>query len=76
MSSLAKLMPQFLGQLCLIKNMSGIDQQFIHYVHPVVVFLFLVVISRLAKRSREVSSFVRKVVIPFICLFCYYLTHQ
>ena len=67
MSSLAKLTPQFLGHLCLIKNMSGIDQQFIHYVHPVVVFLILVMICKLAKRSRKVSSFVSKGVIPFIC---------
>ena len=44
MSSLAKLTPQFLGQLCLARNMSGIDQQFIHYAHPVVVFLILVMI--------------------------------
>ena len=67
MSSLAKLTPQFLGQLCLVRNMSGIDQQFIHYVHPVVVFLILVMISRLAKRSRKVSSFVSKGIISFIC---------
>ena len=67
MSSLAELTPQFLGQLCLIKNMSGIDQQFIHYVHPVVVFLILVMVSRLARRSRKVSLFVSKGIIPFIC---------
>ena len=67
MSSLAKLTPQFLGQLCLVRNMSGIDQQFIHYVHPVVVFLILVMISRLARRSRKVSSFVSKGIISFIC---------
>ena len=47
MSSFAKLTPQF---LCFIKNMIGVDQQFIHYVHPVVVvFLILAVISKLAK---------------------------
>ena len=67
MSSLAKLTPQFLGQLCLIKNMSGIDQQFIHYVHPVIVFLILFIVSRLARKSRKVSLFVRKGIIPFIC---------
>ena len=67
MSSLAKLTPQFLGQLCLIRNMSGIDQQFIHYVHPVVIFLILVMISGLARRSRRVSSFVSKGIISFIC---------
>ena len=66
-SSLAKLTPQFLGQLCLIRNMSGIDQQFIHYAHPVVVFLILVMISILARRSRKVSSFVSKGIISFIC---------
>ena len=67
MSSLAKLTPQFLGQLCLVRNMSGIDQQFIHYTHPVVVFLILVIISILARRSRKVSSFVSKGIISFIC---------
>ena len=66
-SSLAKLTPQFLGQLCLVQNMSGIDQQFIHYVHPVVIFLILIMISRLAKRSRRFSSFVSKGIISFIC---------
>ena len=64
MSSLAKLTP---GHLCLIKNMRGIDQQFIHYVHPVVVFLILVMICKLAKGSSKVSSFVSKGVIHFIC---------
>ena len=66
-SSLAKLTPQFLGQLCLVQNISGIDQQFIHYVHPVVVFLILLMISRLAKRSRRFSSFISKGIISFIC---------
>ena len=41
LSSLAKLTPQFLGQLYLAINMSGIDQQFIHYVHPIIVLLIL-----------------------------------
>ena len=67
MSSLAKLTPQFLGRLCLVRNMSGIDQQFIHYVHPVVVFFTLIMISMLARRSRRVSLFVSKGIISFIC---------
>ena len=67
MSSLAKLTPQFLGQLCLVRNMSGIDQQFIHYVHPVVVFLTLIMISMSARRSRRISLFVSKGIISFIC---------
>ena len=67
MSSLAKLTPQFLGQLCLVKNMSGIDQQFIHYVHPIVVSLILVMISVLARRSRRISSFISRGIIHFVC---------
>ena len=67
LSSLAKLTPQFLGQLCLVRNMSGIDQYFIHYVHPAVVLFTLIMISVLARRSRRVSSFVSRGVIHFIC---------
>ena len=67
MSSLAKLTPQFLGQLCLVKNMSGIDQQFIHYVHPIVVSLILLMISMLARRSHRISSFISRGIIHFIC---------
>ena len=67
LSSLAKLTPQFLGQLCFVRNMSGIDQQFVHYVHPVVVSVLLVVIIILAKRSRRISLFVSRGIIHFIC---------
>ena len=67
MSSLAKLTPQFLGQLCLVRNMSGIDQQFIHYIHPVAVSLILVIISMLARRSHRFSSFISRAIIQFIC---------
>ena len=67
LSSLAKLTPQFLGQLCFVRNMSGIDQQFVHYVHPFVVSLLLVVIIILAKRSRRISLFVSRGIIHFIC---------
>ena len=66
-SSLAKLTPQFLGKLCLMKNMSGIDQQFIHYVHPTFILLILIIISKLAKESHRVSSFVSRGIIQFIC---------
>ena len=68
MSSLAKLTPQFLGQFCFIKSMSGIDQQFIHYLHPLAVLLTLFMISRLARRSHRVSKFIRRGIIQFICL--------
>ena len=67
MSSIAKIIPQFLGQICFIKNMSGIDQQFIHYMHPVAISLFLVMITLLARRSRRLSTFMGKGIIHVIC---------
>ena len=66
-SSLAKLTPKFLGQLCLVKNMSGIDQYFIHYVHPAVVLFMLIMITVLSRRSRRVSLFVSRGVVYFVC---------
>ena len=67
MSSVAKIIPQFLGQICFIKNMSGIDQQFIHYMHPVAISIFLVMITLLARRSRRLSTFISKGIIHAIC---------
>ena len=67
MSSLAKLTPQFLGQLCLVRNISGIDQQFIHYVHPIAVSMFLILISMIARRSHRISLFISRGIINFIC---------
>ena len=67
MSSLAKLTPQFLGQLCLVRNMSGIDQQLIHYVHPTAVSMFLILISMIARRSHKISLFISRGIINFIC---------
>ena len=67
MCSLAKLTPQFLGQLCLVQNMSAIDQQFIHYVHPTVISFILIMISIIARRSHRVSLFISRGIIHFIC---------
>ena len=68
MSSLAKLTPHFLGHLCLMRNMSGIDQQFIHYLHPTVITLILIImIIIIAKRSLKVSLFFSRDIIQFIC---------
>ena len=66
-SSTAKIIPQYLGKFCFIKNMSGIDQQFIHYTHPVAVSFFLILITVLARRSRRLASFIRKGIIHVIC---------
>ena len=68
MSSLAKLTPQFLGQFCFIRYMSGIDQQFIHYLHPLAVSLILIMISVAARRSHRISKFISRGIIQFICL--------
>ena len=67
MSSVAKIIPQFLGQFCFITSMSGIDQQFTHYIHPVAISLFLVMITVLARRSHRISSIIRKGIIHVIC---------
>ena len=67
-SSFSKITPQFLGELCLTTGMSGIDQQFIHYIHPSAVLLILVIISSLARRSRRISDIIRRGIIHVICL--------
>ena len=67
MSSVAKIVPQFLGQFCFVTNLSGIDQQFIHYIHPVAISLFLVMITVLARKSLRLSSFISKGIIHVIC---------
>ena len=67
MSSIAKIIPQFLGKFCFIANMSGIDQQFIHYIHPVAITLFLIMVTVLARRSRKLSNLISKGIIHVIC---------
>ena len=67
MSSSAKIIPQFLGQFCFTTNMSGIDQQFIHYIHPVAISLFLVMITVLSRRSHRLSNIISKGIIHVIC---------
>ena len=68
MSSFSKITPQFLGELCLTTGMSGIDQYFIHYMHPTAVILILVIISLSAKSSRRISVFISRGIIHVICL--------
>ena len=68
MSSFFKITPQFLGELCLTTGMSGIDQQFIHYIHPSAAILILVVVSLLARKSRRVSTIISRGIIHVICL--------
>ena len=70
-SSIAKIIPQFLGQLCLVENLSGIDQQFIHYVHPLAVTIMLAMICLLARMSYRFSSFVSRGIIHVLMLLSY-----
>jgi len=67
-SGLAKLTPKFLGQLCFVKGLSGIDQHFIHYMHPLAVLLILLLISISTRFSPRLSLFVSRGVIHVICL--------
>ena len=74
MSSLAKLIPQFLGKLCLVKNMSGIDQQFIHYINPTVFSLILIIVIVLARstwkpKGWRAQDYLYRGSIDFICFF-------
>ena len=68
MYSIAKLTPQFLGKLCLVKGISGIDQQFIHYIHPLAVAFILIMITLLARCSHRISSLLSRAIFPVICV--------
>ena len=68
MSSFSKITPQFLGELCLTTGMSGIDQQFIHYIHPGAIVLIIVMISLLARRSPRFTAIISRGIIHVICL--------
>ena len=68
MSSFSKITPQFLGELCLTAGMRGIDQQFIHYIHPLALIMILITISLLARTSRRISAIISRGIIHVICL--------
>ena len=67
MSSIAKVTPQFLGEMCFVTNMSRIDQQFVHYIHPLAVAIIIIIISLSARISYKFSSFVSRGIIHMIC---------
>ena len=68
LSSFAQLTPQFLGKLCLLKGLSGIDQLFIHYSHAVGVSLLLLFIVVSVRHSARMSLFVSRCIIRVVCL--------
>ena len=75
LSGLVNLTPRFLGSLCLVKGLSGIDQQVIHYVHPVAIALLLFLIPKLVKCYERVSYILNRVgTVRSMCLLlllCY-----
>ena len=73
MSSFSKITPLFLGELCLTTGMSGIDQQFIHYIHPTAVLLILVIIRLFASFSKRISNFIDRGMIHMGGLFLLFL---
>ena len=68
MSSFYKIIPQFLGELCLTTGTSGIDQQFIHYIHPSAIIVILGIISLSARISQRISVIISRGIIHVICL--------
>ena len=67
LSSFAQLTPQFLGKLCFVEGLSGIDQLFIHYSHVIAVLLILVLIVIAARCSNRITLFVSRCIIRVIC---------
>jgi len=53
--------------MCLVTNISGIDQQFIHYIHPLAVAIIVIIICLSARISYKFSSFVSRGIIHLIC---------
>jgi len=68
LSSFAQLSPQFLGELCFIKGLSGIDQLFIHYFHAAAVSLLVLGLVLAARCSARITRFVSRCIIRVICL--------
>ena len=68
MSSFSKITPQFLGKHCLTPGMSGIDQQFIHYIHPPAITIILVAIITFGWKSQKISKIIGRGIIHAICL--------
>ena len=68
LSSLAKLTPQFLGRLCFVEGLSGIDQQFIRFSHATAVLLLVVIVIVAARYSATIAKLVSRCIIRVICL--------
>ena len=63
-----RLNPAFLGRLCFIQGMSGIDQYVLYYIHPTAIVLILVFLAMFARFSRRFATFISKGIIRVVCL--------
>jgi len=70
LSGFAKLTPKFLGTMCFVKSTewSGIDQQFLHYIHPISVLGILVSLAVVARHSPKFSKLISRSIVRAICL--------
>ena len=67
-TSIVRLSPGFVGFLCFVKGMSGIDQYAFRFIHPTGIILILILLSVLARWSRKITKYISKGIIPAICL--------
>ena len=68
LSGFVQLAPAFLGKLCLVQGLSGIDQLFIHYSHAAAISVVLIAFVVVARNSRRVSEFISRCIIRVLCL--------
>ena len=67
-TSIVRLSPGFVGFLCFIKGMSGIDQYVLRFIYPTGIILILILLSVLARWSGRVTRCISRGIIPAICL--------
>jgi len=66
--TLIRLNPAFLGKLCFVKGISGIDQYTMYYTHPTAIAILLILLAVSARFSRRFAVFISKGIIRVICL--------
>ena len=68
LSSLVNLSPMsLLGELCLAKGLTGIDQQFVHNIHPLTIIILLLVVV-IVKHSIKITFTFGRHGVRYFCL--------
>ena len=67
-TSIVRLSPGFVGFLCFVKGMSGIDQYVLRFIHPTGIIMMLILLSMCARWSRKIAKYISRGIIPAICL--------